>query len=180
MKKRIFKIKIFIVIIAAGWLSLSCIGMRDSWAKEGRFATIHKIEGTVEIRRHDGVWEPAEEGMLLYEKDEIRTDHSSYAELLLDEHGRTGRLQIKEDSRMRLNTLEEDIKTGDQKTLLDVAIGQVMVRVEKLKGDSKFEVNTPTSTVGVRGTAFEVVVKEEEGTPGKEGDQGNKGEQGKK
>jgi hypothetical protein len=50
--------------------------------------------------------------------------------------------------------------TGDKTTLLDLAIGKVLVQTQKLQGDSKFEVRTPTALTGVRGTIFEVTVKE--------------------
>jgi hypothetical protein len=38
----------------------------------------------------------------------------------------------------------------------------LITHVEKLKGNSKFEVKSPTVITGVRGTVFEVVVKEKQ------------------
>jgi hypothetical protein len=67
---------------------------------------------------------------------------------------------VKEGSLFRINKAETDPVMGDKTTILDLAIGKVMVHVEKLKGNSRFEVRTPTALTGVRGTTFEVTVKE--------------------
>ena len=131
-------------------------------AEELRYASIKTIQGVVEVRQNEGDWRPGEIGMILYPNDEIRTSGNSYAEILLDAGGKTGQLEIKEKTRMRFNTLDENPQTKDKTTLLDVAIGRVMIHVQKLKGASRFEVNTPTATMGVRGTKFEVNVTEKE------------------
>ena len=148
--------KILILIIA----SLLIIGQSQAMSAQ-RFATVKNIQGKVEVLKNGKEWQLAKEGMTLHMNDEIRTWEKSFVELLLDEKGATGRLEVKQNTRMRLNTLEVN-KKGEKKTLLDVAIGRVMVHVQKLKGDSKFEVKTPTSTMGVRGTVFEVIVKDNE------------------
>ncbi|MEI7751999.1 MAG: FecR domain-containing protein, partial [Candidatus Omnitrophota bacterium] len=71
-----------------------------------------------------------------------------------------GRVEIKEGSLFRIQKAETDGLTGDRTTILDLAIGKILVKVEALKGNSKFEVKTPTALTGVRGTLFEVAVKE--------------------
>ena len=56
--------------------------------------------------------------------------------------------------------LKKDEEGRVQTTLLDLAIGKILISAEKLDTpDSKFEVKTPTSVVGVRGTAFSVEVE---------------------
>lgn len=154
MIKQIMNLILVIVIFAFS---------ANAYGEEGRYASIDKISGYVEIRKADSQeWSLAQEGMVLYENDEIRTQKASSARLLLDEDGNTGQLDVKETTRLRLNTLDKEEVSGDKKTLLDVAIGRVLIQVEKLQGESKFEVNTPTATMGVRGTKFEVVVKEKQ------------------
>ena len=74
--------------------------------------------------------------------------------------GTVGRVEIKEGSLFRIAKAETDATTGDMTTLLDLAIGKILVKVESLKGNAKFEVKTPTALTGVRGTVFEVSVKE--------------------
>lgn len=124
-----------------------------------RSAEIGNLKGTVEILKVGGDWQAAEIGMMLSESDEIRTMENSFAEILIDDKGDTGRFEMNENTRMRLNSLKVGDKSPEKITLLDVAIGKVMVYVEKLEGDSKFEVRTPTGTMGVRGTVFEVIVE---------------------
>ena len=55
---------------------------------------------------------------------------------------------------------KRDLNKGTSQTLLDLAVGKILIRVDKLhkKGD-KFEIKTPTSIVGVRGTVFGVEVE---------------------
>ncbi len=126
-------------------------------AEQVRQGQITEVRGEVLVRLQGGDWKPAEMGMMLKEKDEIRTAKGGFAEIVLD-GGDVGRLELKENSHFRVNTLGLN-SSGDKVTLLDLAIGKVLVHAEKLRGDSKFEVRTPTSTTGVRGTEFEVSVE---------------------
>ena len=128
-------------------------------AEQARHGKIADMRGEVMVRQDGGEWKPAQIGALLSEKDEVKTSSNAFAEIVLDE-GEVGSLELKENSLFRVNTLTTD-KTGDKVTLLDLAIGKVLVHAEKLRGDSKFEVRTPTSTTGVRGTEFEVSVEEQ-------------------
>ena len=95
------------------------------------------------------------------ENGEIKTGKNSTAVILLDEEGSTGKVSVKPNSWMRIAELGYDEKQENKKTLLDLALGQVLVQAEKLKGESSFQVRTPTSTTSVRGTVFEVKVEEE-------------------
>ena len=142
---------------------LSCLALFTLTASGAsiRQATLSKVKGEVTVRMKGGEWKDAVKGMVLNEKDEIKTAPGGFAELALDERGKTGKVELKENSHLRINTLSLDSKTGDKVTLLDLAIGKVLIRAQKLKGNSKFEVKTPTSTSGVRGTVFEVNVEEE-------------------
>lgn len=127
-------------------------------AEIARDATIAQTEGQVMTRLGQGDWMPAEKGMVLHEGDEIKTGPDSAVELLLDQ-GKVGKVEIKENSAFKLDIMHKDPGSGDKVTLLDLAMGKVLVHAEKLTGDSKFEVKTPTSTTGVRGTVFEVEVE---------------------
>jgi hypothetical protein len=128
-------------------------------AEESRYALLSELKGQVTVRQNEAEWKPALQGMTLQEKDEIRTGPGGYAEILMD-GGDVARLELRENSYFKLHTMGYDAATGDKATLLDLAIGKVLVHAEKLKSDSKFEVRTPTSTTGVRGTVFEVQVEE--------------------
>lgn len=132
------------------------------FAEEIRQATISQLQGDVEVRMAGSGWKPAEVGMVLHQKDEVRTGDESYAEFMLDNAGETGKFDLEENSQLTFSQMMLDSTTGDKTTLLDLAIGRVLIQAAKLQGNSKFEVKTPTSTAGVRGTVFEVVVEKEE------------------
>lgn len=136
---------------------LSCVTSLS--AETLRQASISKGEGEVQVKMSDGVWKNAEVGMVLNVNDEIKTGEAGSAELLLDEGGTTGTVELKENGLVRINTLFVDPQTGDKVTVLDLAVGRVLVQAQKLSDESKFEVRTPTSTAGVRGTVFEVNVR---------------------
>ena len=145
-------------LLAAIFLSFTTLAA----AQEPRHAIVVKVEGQVEVRIKEGAWEPAQAGGVLNEGDEIRTEKGSKAEILLDKEGASGQLELKPESRLRINTMDLNQQTLDKTTFLDLAIGSVLVHAEKLQGDSKFQVRTPNSTTGVRGTTFIVSAKPKE------------------
>ncbi|MEI7751552.1 MAG: FecR domain-containing protein, partial [Candidatus Omnitrophota bacterium] len=102
---------------------------------------------------------PAQDGMVILPGDEVKTASEGSVEVILD-GGKVGRVEVKEGSLFRIAKAETDPATGDMNTLLDLAIGKILVKVESLKGNSRFEVKSPTALTGVRGTLFEVTVKE--------------------
>ena len=135
-------------------------GAPSVFAGEGRKAILSVVRGSVQVHvQGERDWKPARAGMILSEKDEIQTAKDGLVEIFLDEGGSVGKLRLSERSRLNLLTMDIDTESGDKVTLLELAVGKVLVEVEKLKGESKFEVKTPTSTAGVQGTVFEVAVE---------------------
>jgi hypothetical protein len=124
-----------------------------------RYGTLKNPGKNVFVKSTDGEWKPAADGMVILPGDEVRTAADNSVEVLMD-GGKIGRVEVKEGSLFRIQTAEKDPETGDDRTMLDLAIGKILVKVESLKGNSKFEVRTPTALTGVRGTVFEVTVKE--------------------
>ena len=105
-------------------------------------------------------WIPAKVGMVLNQGDIIRTKKDSWALLNLDGAAETANLELKENSQLKLAELVENKKEATQTTLLDLALGEVLIKAKKLHSEkSRFEVKTPTSIVGVRGTTFSVSVE---------------------
>jgi hypothetical protein len=124
-----------------------------------RNATITDIKGNVEVRTAAGAQEAAKAGMVLTEGDVIMTKADSWATLNLS-GAEEATVTMKPNSQLALSELKADEKAGSQKTLLDLALGEVLVKTQKLHAkESKFEVKTPTSIVGVRGTTFSVAVE---------------------
>ena len=162
MLKTIFKQTIGIIMRMAIIILIFSLSLQNVSAQQRRYAIITMVKGNVEVRLAENEWQKAEKGMILYPNDEIRTGKKDYAQLWLDKNASTGRLEVKGGTRMRLNILDFNAKTNDKTTLLGVAIGRVMIHAQKLHGNSRFEVQTPTSIMGVRGTSFEVIVEEKE------------------
>ena len=124
-----------------------------------RYGTLRKPGKDVFVKCKGGTWMPAKDGMVILPGDEVKTAAAGSVQVVLD-GGKVGRVEIKEGSLFRIAKAETDTTTGDKTTLLDLAIGKILVKVEPLNGISRFEVKTPTALTGVRGTVFEVTVKE--------------------
>jgi hypothetical protein len=125
-----------------------------------RTATIIDIKGSVEVKTPKANWVPAKTGMVLTEGDIIKTKKNSHAILNLDGMAETATVEVKENSQLMLSQLLEDRATKTQSTLLDLALGEILIQARKLHSEkSKFEVKTPTSVVAVRGTTFSVAVE---------------------
>jgi hypothetical protein len=74
---------------------------------------------------------------------------------------KTAVLTVRGDTQFTFKAFRHDEATKIDNTLLDLEVGSVLVEAEKLVGASRFEVKTPTSVVGIRGTKFEVNVAKE-------------------
>ena len=143
-----------VVIVLLLGISLVCA------AQNQRIASIVKVRGTVEVKTASGVWSPAKEGMALDQNDSIRTGKESLAVLNLDGNAQTATLEVKEKTELQLTEMLANQQKGTQKTLLDLSLGNILIKAKKLHSDkSSFEVRTPTSVVAVRGTTFAVTVE---------------------
>lgn len=130
------------------------------YAMEKRTAQISSIDGTAEVKvAGQNDWAPASVGMILNEGDTIKTSPKSWTLLDVD-NGKIATVEVKEGSQMVIAELKSDPKADKSSTLLDLALGEVLIKAQKVHGEnSKFEVKTPTSIVGVRGTTFNVKVE---------------------
>ncbi len=154
------------MVVLLGVLALAITSSSSSVYSQSaaveRFAEVQELTGEVTVKSApDDGWKLAAKGMKMNENGEIKTGKDSTAVILLDEKGSTGKVDIKPNTWMRIAELGYDDKQENKRTLLDLALGQVLVQAEKLKGESSFQVRTPTSTTSVRGTVFEVKVEEE-------------------
>lgn len=125
-----------------------------------RTAAIAQVNGTVEVKIGSADWVPAKTGLILNQGDIVRTKENSWALLNVDGMAETATVELKKNSRILLTELLENKEDMTQKTLLDLTIGEILIKAKKLhSGKSSFEVKTPTSIVGVRGTTFSVTVE---------------------
>ncbi len=124
-----------------------------------RIAKVIKVDGDVQVMKKDSsTWIPAEEGMILSEGDIIKTGKVGAALLNIQGDAEGSLVRLRESTTLALDILKEDTSTNKKVTVLDLSIGKVLIQAEKLKSGSRFEVKTPTSVVGVRGTKFAVEV----------------------
>ncbi len=122
-------------------------------------AKVLSIKGDAQFKKAGSdQWSELQKSTLLSEGDSLKTGKNSEVKLELSGNAKTAELVVGYDSEFTLKTFNHDPDTKLEKTLLDVSLGAVLVKAEKLVGDSKFEAKTPTSIVGIRGTIFEVQV----------------------
>ncbi len=120
-------------------------------------ANVLDVTGEAMFQKAGGAdWMSLEKGMVLEEGDSIKTAEASEAKIEIMGERKTAELTIRESSRFKLKTMKHDTESDAERTLLDMESGNVLVKAEKLIGESTFEVKTPTSIVGIRGTMFEV------------------------
>lgn len=128
-----------------------------------REAKLVKTEGEVMVRPAGSAeWVKGEKDMRLHQNDEILTGTGASATVIFDEEGvfqakDYDSVDLMPGTNLRLSRLSYDRTTKDKKTLLDLNIGKIVANASKLRTkDSKFEVKTPTTIVGVRGTNYVV------------------------
>lgn len=140
--------------VALNFLMCLCVLPSQAMA-EGREVLVTAMTGTVDFMKGGkGEWTKVETEAVLQETDVVRTGAKSTCSLLFKGMSNST-VEVKPDSVLELSTVSD--KTGDD-TELGLSIGSVLVKAEKLNDESSFQVRTPNSIVGIRGTEFEVNV----------------------
>lgn len=138
-------------------LMVFCVAA-DSY-QDFRTGTFTSVEGNVTVRTSDGRTFPAEVGTQIGQGDVVSTRSGSSASVVIDGL-ETTTTDIAQNSRVVFSELIMSPEAGTQSTLLDLTVGKILIKAEKVRSDSsRFEVKTPTSVVGVRGTTFAVEVE---------------------
>jgi len=127
----------------------------------GRTAEIIHLDGTAQVKAAgEASWREAKVGVLLSKGDILKTGPDSWAIINLDGNAETATVEVEANSELAIAELTKDDAEGSQETLLDLSLGKILIKAQKLHSEkSKFEVKTPTSVVGVRGTTFAVEVE---------------------
>ena len=117
-------------------------------------------EGNVSVMKAGTAsWTEAQEGMSLDVGDSIKTGDDSSAEITFSE-GSTVELQA--DTEIELASLDISTGAGPTTIALEQTIGSVIFRVTKIvDAASRYEVETPTGVVAVRGSIMQVNVVED-------------------
>ena len=112
-----------------------------------------EVYGTVSVERQTMGTMDAYEGMRLESGDKITVGTDSWLKIKMDED----KYALLEPNSVL--QLEASGSSADSKTVLHLEAGAVSNRLEKeLSPDSSYEVNTPNSTMAVRGTVFRVEI----------------------
>jgi hypothetical protein len=122
-----------------------------------RAAEIIYVEGNVQVQP-DGEeeWKKAEKGMKLNMGDSIRTARHSKADVALDE---TKKNTIRIDSKTMI-VLNSSMPGSIDR--LDLSRGRVYSNLENIKAGLDFEVSTPSTVAGVRGSSYSVYTERDE------------------
>jgi internalin A len=118
------------------------------------------IEGNVTVMSGGTAsWIEAQVGMSLEPGDSIRTADNSSAEITFFD-GST--IELEADTEIEIASLDISADTGATTITLEQTIGTTISRVTKLIDPaSRYEVETPTGVVAVRGSSVEVHVTED-------------------
>jgi hypothetical protein len=148
MRKKIFLI-IFIIalvgIIIFVWFLIK---------PEGLNAQLVIESGTVQVKHGSETWISAENGMLLYKSDSVRTGNNSSASIIFF---KTSLVRLDSNTEVTLEELFKEEETG---VTIQQNSGRTWNTIYKISGINNYEVQTPTTIASVRGTAFEVIVWE--------------------
>ena len=154
--RRIFTVLSVIFVLAL--LSYGVVGAVSS----AKNVTVADVRGKAEVMSQDsGSWAPAVFGMKVGAGDTIKTQKDSYVDLSFDVSGQDALVRVDANSNMKIADYTASNKLENKKIALELAMGDILVKANKLKNESQFQVRTPTSLVGVRGTGFKVSVSTE-------------------
>ncbi len=102
-----------------------------------------------------GSWYDVEIGDFVTEKNSIKVASDSYCEV---QFGETAVIKIQENSEIDLSVVS--LKPGEANVNLDMKLGNVLCKVQKLASEETFKVKTQTAVCGVRGTEFSVATQQ--------------------
>ena len=147
------------VRVLMGFVLLCFAAIPLSHASVSSQAKVKEIKGVAHFQKANGTeWNSLTASTILEEGDEIKTGLKSEVTLELAGNAKTGIVTVRPETIFTFQSFSHEEESQVENTLLDVKVGGILVQAEKLIGASKFQVKTPTSTVGIRGTTFEVNV----------------------
>jgi len=119
-------------------------------------AVVRAVRGTASYSEQGGDWKPLSVGKSLQPGSSVKTGVASQVDLFLDENGPI--VRVLEDTTLGLDKLDMD-RTGAEtvvETQLDLRQGTIQGVVKKLAAASKYEVKTPNTVAGIRGTEYQI------------------------
>jgi len=154
IRNSIFKISTFLTSILVMFMLIH----PNAYSLVQRDATIVEVKGDVQyLSANQTDWKTARKNLLLKKNDSIRTVAGASAVLAVDSVAEGSTIKVGPNTQVKIADLALDENTGVESTLLDLAIGNILIDTNPTQG-SQFKVKTPTAIVGARGTSFKVNV----------------------
>jgi hypothetical protein len=151
MRKKLLSILVLSILLAS-----ALVGCGSS----STLTILSIAEGNVSVMKAGtGDWVEAEVGMSLEPGDSIKTGDDSSAEITFSE-GST--IELEAGTEIEIASLDIPTDTGSATIVLEQTIGSIIFRVTKVVDPaSRYEIETPTGVVAVRGSAVQVYVIED-------------------
>lgn len=119
-------------------------------------AVVRAIKGTAKYKAGAGDWAPLKVNAVLQPGSVVETAADSQVDLFLGDNGPV--VRVTPASQLSLDKLTIN-KTGVEtvvETELGLKSGTILGHVKKLAQNSKYEVRTPNSVCGIRGTQYKI------------------------
>ena len=119
-------------------------------------AQVQAITGSADYSEGGGTWTQLRVGKMLKAGTVVRTAAGSQVDLYLRKNGPVVRLV--ENTTLALDKLLFEDTGADTviETQLDLKAGRILGAVDKMAAASKYEVKTPNSVTGIRGTKYDI------------------------
>lgn len=154
--------KQFISLIIIALFTFSAVGCKKEKAKDdvvARKGLVNFVNGTVKLSSATGTESAAKVGDQIIQGMKIKTiGDKSFVDIYFGKNA----VKILGDTEVEVKKLITNLKTEGEESSFLVGKGQMFSKIsQKLAKSDSYEIRTPTSTAGVRGTQF--LVKEENG-----------------
>ena len=152
MRKKLSSVLVLSILVASTLVSCG--------SSPSTLTILTATEGNVSLTKAGtGGWVEAQAGVSLEPGDRIKTGDNSSAEITFFD-GST--IELQAGTEMEIASLDISTDTGTTSITLQQTIGTTVSRVTKLVDPaSRYEVETPTGVVAVRGTVLQVYVTED-------------------
>jgi Leucine-rich repeat (LRR) protein len=152
MRRKLLSVLVLSILVASTLVSCG--------SSPSTVTILTATEGNVSLMKAGTVgWVEAQVGMSLETGDSIKTADNSSAEITFFD-GST--IELQSGTEMEIASLDISTDTGSTSVTLQQTIGTTVSRVTKLVDPaSRYEVETPTGVVAVRGTVVQVYVTED-------------------
>lgn len=157
------RLAVLLAVLTAGAVLAAFLILLAGPATAKEFATLHPLEGTVEVQAGRGAFAPGEEGQTLQAGDTVRTGADGRAEIEYFD-GSITRLDV--DTTFTLRELASFPDEPNSKVIdAEQAEGRTFERITEITdSQSRFDVETPTATASVRGTTYLLTIHPGGGT----------------